>query len=1113
MTDKKLRIFYIDSQHDRCGDFVANGGHNGLIVHSLVGRPDRDILIHLENNWPDAIVLADIPAEEDLTEFCDQVGGCCPVILLVEQGHEAEGLNAIEHGVDDLVFRDKDGMWVARLAFVIKKTLLQIHGDHRVTNLRTSRRYLEGLVRISAVIAKHDDPVEMLRQGAAILLEIFQADRIWILHHGSQSVSGVRDPIEIGQQRYCGVLTPKTEMKVKLGISEILQEALKLNRPAVRYGEYENPLCRKAALSYRIRSQICLALRPKYDQPWLLCMHQCSRERRWSKNHIQLFQDICDRLRDAFDHRLLLASLKKDIAKRQKVEARLLESKQRFQSLFSSSGIALWLLDYTQLNKLLTQLRRYSVTDLDRYIEHNREFLTQAASLVSLVDINDAAIKLCSAQRKEDVTTSACPLLTPEASSVFHQLLLSLFSGKSHFITEGVQRNFHGKHLDVLMSIDILPRHSQRRQLLLNIIDISRLKKTERALRESETRYRQLLDASNDAIIVADAETGVIVEANRRLVELTGKPLYQLIGMHHSVLHPTMDHQRYNESFRRQVQEGVINDQGDSYLIHANGRRVPVIITGSVFQSGGRRLVQRNFHDISDRKKEAQHRRLLATAIEQADETIIITNAEGTIVYVNPAFEWTSGYSREEVIGENARILKSGHQDRAFYEKMWKQISAGKVWHGHLTNKKKEGTLYEEEVTISPVRNEAGRITHYVAVKRDVSEQIALERQIRRSQKMDAIGTLATGIAHDFNNILMQIVGFTEMSLDLAEEDSMLKKNLEIIYEASERAGDLVDQILTFSSHTEQNEMPLRLDTIIKKELDLIRSTMPPHIELRQNIATMKMVKMDPIQAHQIVMNLCTNAIQALGDRAGFVEVKLEECELESQKARLLGDLRPGSYLRLSVKDNGPGISPEVIERIFEPYFSTKEKSKDRGTGLGLATIHGIAVRLGGTVSVKSTLGRGSRFDVYFPVTDAKKDILENTESRQKKTPAKQVLVVDDDPQVISYLERELSKLGYEIRGFTSSLKALDAICNEPDAYDVLLADMTMPELSGPQLAEEIRKLGNDIPIILCTEFSKRTENALTKMKGIDGYLTKPITEAQLAEEIGKVTEERPVPG
>ncbi len=1100
---QKLRIFYIDSQHDRCGDFVSDGGHNGLIVSSMIGKPDRDVFYHLEDNWPDAIVLADIPEDNILNDFCDQIAGCCPIILLVEPGKEKAGLQAIQHGVDDLVFRDHDGQWVARLSFVIKKTLLQIHGDHRIRNLQTSRHYLEGIVRISRVISRYDDPLEMLRQGAGIMLDVFQADRIWLLHHGSSSTSGVREPMEISRSAYAGILNTETEMEVKLGISEVLQETLKTKIPAVRDRDYENPANKKAAATFSIQSQICFALRLKYDQPWLLCMHQCARKRLWNKNRIQLFQDICDRLRDALDHRLLLASLKKDIAKRQKIEARLVESKLRFKSLFSSSGIALWLLDYSQLNKLLSQLRRYSVTDLDRYIDNNSEFLSQAASLITLIDINDATTKLCGARRKEDITTSACPILTPESSPAFRQLLLALFSGKSHFVSEGVQRNFKGKKFDVLMSVDILPRHADTRQLLLNIIDISTLKKTERALHESQERYRQLLDASNDAIIVADAETGIIVEANSRLVELTGKALYQIIGMHHSVLHPSMDHQKYNESFRRQVQESIVHDDGDSYLMHITGRKVPVKISGSLFKTKGRRLVQRNFHDISERKKAEQHRRLLYTAIEQADETIIITTAEGIIVYVNPAFEWTSGYSRNEVIGENSRILNSGHQDASFYEKMWQQISSGKVWHGHFTNKKKEGSLYEEEVTISPVRDEAGKITHYVAVKRDVSEQIALERQIRRSQKMDAIGTLATGIAHDFNNILMQIVGFTEMSMDLAEDDSPLKKNLSIIYEASERAGDLVDQILTFSSHTEKNEIPLRLGLIVKKELDLLNSTMPEHIELKQQIETMKMTNMDPIQAHQIIMNLCTNAIQALGSRKGSIEVVLKDYEVDRDKAKLLGNISPGQYLRLSISDNGPGISPEVIERIFEPYFSTKEKSKDRGTGLGLATIHGIAVRLGGTVSVKSTLGQGSRFDVYFPQSSAK-EILQQSGSKKMPTGSERVVVVDDDPQVIAYIEKELGRLGYNVTGFTSSLKVLDAICNNPEAYDIMLTDMTMPSLSGPRLAEEIRKLGNDMPIILCTEFSKHAESNTANIKGINAYLTKPISETRLAQEVRK---------
>jgi CheY-like chemotaxis protein len=339
--------------------------------------------------------------------------------------------------------------------------------------------------------------------------------------------------------------------------------------------------------------------------------------------------------------------------------------------------------------------------------------------------------------------------------------------------------------------------------------------------------------------------------------------------------------------------------------------------------------------------------------------------------------------------------------------------------------------------------------------------------------------------------------------MDLAEKDSPLQKNLSIIYEASERAGDLVDQILTFSSHTERNEMPLRLDLIIKKELDLLRSTMPANIELRQHIETTKMVSMDPIQAHQIAMNLCTNAIQAIGSEEGYIEVDLKDCNVDADRAALIGNVQPGQYLRLSVSDNGPGISPEIIERIFEPYFTTKEKSKDRGMGLGLATIHGIAIRLGGAISVKSTLGHGSRFDVYFPQSNAK-EILQKSGSKKVSTGTERVAVVDEDLRVIALLKEYLGKRGYQVTGFTSSLKALDAICRNPESYDIMLADIAMPTLDGPGLVEEIRKPGNDMPIILCTEYSKRADNDSRDIKGVAGYLTKPISEIQLA---GKIRE------
>lgn len=282
--------------------------------------------------------------------------------------------------------------------------------------------------------------------------------------------------------------------------------------------------------------------------------------------------------------------------------------------------------------------------------------------------------------------------------------------------------------------------------------------------------------------------------------------------------------------------------------------------------------------DITENKEAEEERARLVTAIEQTSEIIIITDVNGTIQYVNPAFEKITGYSRDEAISKNPRILKSAEQSEAFYKNLWNTIISGEKWSGRFVNKKKNGHLYTEEATITPIKGRTGAITNFAAVKRDVTNELLIEQRVRETQKMEAIGTLAGGVAHDFNNILAAIIGYTELSLIATPEDSQLHSDLTKIIKACNRASNLVNQILTFSRQQEQEKKPILITPIIKEVLKLLRASLPSSIEIRQNIKhELGMVLADPTQIHQIIMNLCTNAGYAMREKGGILEVSLSK--------------------------------------------------------------------------------------------------------------------------------------------------------------------------------------------------------------------------------------------
>lgn len=547
------------------------------------------------------------------------------------------------------------------------------------------------------------------------------------------------------------------------------------------------------------------------------------------------------------------------------------------------------------------------------------------------------------------------------------------------------------------------------------------------------------------------------------------------------------------ETFQPHSEEIYHAKLGKTFLVSA----APVIN-----QEGKLTHIAHVAKDITNYKAIEEDRIRLAAAIDQASETIMITDPEGYIQYVNPAFEKTTGYTCKEAIGQHAHFLNSGKEKPSFYEKLWNTLRQGNTWSGHFTNKHKDGSLFEEEATVSPVKNSDGEITNFVAVKRDVSREVSLEKQLRQAMKMEAIGTLSGGIAHDFNNILAAIIGYSEMAKAQLPAGDPIAKDLDQVLRAGRRATDLVKQILTFSRQGEEDLKPFKVQIIIKEVLKMLRSTLPTTIQIKENIAVNSSpILADSTQIHQVLMNLCTNAKHALGNKGGSLSISLSEVYVtESEPIVDCPQLEHGTYLDIEISDTGCGMDRRTQEKIFDPFFTTKETGQ--GTGLGLSVVHGIIKQHKGEITVVSESNRGTTFHIYLPVINEKEVSAEQVVNEIIVGGSEGILLVDDEPVVAHMLERVLNHLGYTVTVFSSSTEALDSYKKNPDAFDLVITDMTMPEMTGTELSQKLLALRADLPVILCTGFSEALDEAKVKSFGIREYVMKPVDKYTLAKTI-----------
>ncbi|MCF8034563.1 MAG: PAS domain S-box protein [Desulfarculaceae bacterium] len=642
-------------------------------------------------------------------------------------------------------------------------------------------------------------------------------------------------------------------------------------------------------------------------------------------------------------------------------------------------------------------------------------------------------------------------------------------------------------------------------QVMLNVLlDVTELERAEQALAESEQSFRTVVENSLAGIYVIQG--GRFTYVNPRLAQMLGydSPGELRGAVPWDLVHPEDREMVRNLGSAREEHHLEPNcytfrvmtkDGGVLWLetmgAHAQYRGAPANV-GNVID-----ITQRKAAEQALKESEEQYRLLVSTA---QDAIYIIQG--GKLVFANPMVERITGRSARELSQTSfAELLHPDDLDLA--TKRYQQRLAGEKAPDNYPMRvvATDGKTRWIQASAVPLTWKGRPAILYVA--RDTTEQRRMEARLRQSQKLEAVGTLAGGIAHDFNNILAAIMGYTELSLAEAPAGSHLAENLDEVLIASKRARDLVRQILSFSRQSKHQLRPLALAEAVEEVLRLIRASIPSNVALEADLESRARVMADPVQIHQLLMNLCANAAQALEDSGGTIWINLREEELSPDDEAVGPALPAGPYLLLSVADDGPGVPPEVRDRIFEPFFTTKETG--RGSGLGLSAAHGIVQGHQGAIRLEDRPGGGTVFRVLLPEVD--QDYVEEAPLPEppRAKDGERVMFVDDEPSLVEIARHILSRLGYRVDGYTSSTEALAAFQAQPDAFDLVITDQTMPSMTGAALVREIKELRPELPVIIATGFSRQLSPEQARQAGVAAFVMKPITSQEIAHTVRRV--------
>ncbi|MDY6904671.1 MAG: ATP-binding protein [Thermodesulfobacteriota bacterium] len=684
--------------------------------------------------------------------------------------------------------------------------------------------------------------------------------------------------------------------------------------------------------------------------------------------------------------------------------------------------------------------------------------------------------------------------------------LADIFSDQADILTHHVRKTFDGEECVfehtinnnhfLHRSVPLYSGNGAIHSILAVTENITERKQFETSLKESEEKYRSIMESMKADVYICSPDFHIEYMNTAFIQRLGhdatgGKCHESLYGLDEKC--PWCMHENVMKGENREAEltipdNGRIYHVSDSPIFHTDG----TISKLSILQ------------DITaHRNLERNYRTLFREMLDGFALHETIWNEQGEPIdfrylAVNPAFERMIGIKEKDVVGRTTLEILSDAETDLIQTLGSVVLNGDPVFFGY------HASTSDRYFQVTAFQPESGQLACIFAditdIKRANDEKQRLESQLQHSRKMEAIGTLAGGIAHDFNNILFPIIGYTEMMLGEAPEGSEPRENLNEILNCSLRARDLVQQILVFSRQTEKEIKPVKIQLIVSEVIKLIRATLPATIEIKQHIdKNAGMVLANPTHIHQIVMNLTTNAYHAMENRGGTLTVELSPVHLSL--ADINGfDLNPGTFICLSVSDTGHGIEKHNLERLFEPYFTTKDEGK--GTGLGLSVVHGIVKAYKGDIRVFSEPGIGSTFKVYLPAIKAEVKEVPCQNQRPLEGGSEHILLVDDEAPILKMEKQMLEHLGYQVTSRTSSIEALAAFRALPEKFDLVITDMTMPNMTGDRLAFEIKKIRAELPVIVCTGFSRKISPEKAKMLGIDVLLMKPIVRHELVKAI-----------
>ncbi|MBT8357351.1 MAG: PAS domain S-box protein, partial [Deltaproteobacteria bacterium] len=734
----------------------------------------------------------------------------------------------------------------------------------------------------------------------------------------------------------------------------------------------------------------------------------------------------------------------------------------------------------------------------------------------NLIFFNDSTAQVLGYPRDELMGMNNRQYTDEENAKKLYQTFNKVYvTGETHkgFDWEVIGKDGRKRHVEVSAS---LRNNSQGQPVGFRgiIRDVSERIKTERKLQESEEKLRTIIEHSNELFYIhgTDHVLTYVSPTSKDILGYTPEEL-MIKWPELATDHPV--NKKGIEITEKAIETG---EKQKPYLLELkkkDGSPLLLQIDETPVKDAAGKVVSiaGAARDVSEQKRAEksvfQSEKRFRDLFNSISDLIYTHDLQGRFLSLNPTMEKLLGYEHDELIGLKPSDIMKTELVPAFENEYLNQLKARGYHEGITIYFNKNGGKVYIEYRSTMVYPDDGE-PYISGIGRDVSERILTERkvnklqeQLTQAQKMEAIGTLAGGIAHDFNNILFPMFGYLEMMLDDIPKDSPLRSHLVEVFNGAKRARDLIKQILTFSRQSDHERKPLETQRVVKEAMKLIKSTLPSTIEISYDIQEdCGLVLSDPTHIHQIVMNICTNAYHAMEESGGKLAVTLKEVELTAEHLKD-STMNPGLYVCLIVADNGPGMEQAVIDRIFDPYFTTKEEGK--GTGLGLAVVHGIVKSHGGQIIVYSEPGKGSQFKICLPMIQKHKEPAKAEIDMPIQKGDERILLVDDQDLIAQMEKQMLERLGYQVTARNSSIDALEAFRAQPDKFDLVITDLTMPNMTGDNLARELIKICPDIPVILCTGFSELISKEKAESLGIQKLLMKPVALKDLSTAIREV--------